>query len=246
MKPSEENILDTPTTEENLPPPIFPTAQALQDLMISPTVNPTNNYNIYSEIDEEEMNREDVNVESTYSVIEMLNFSADEMQSHTPLLLPSDVPFRSSVDMPKPPSPHARNLGPVPNGQRISANSNSHTFKTPHNPFGNEYSSPPERPPPPVPPVQSSEPVVEEALLDIILREFPDVEVEVCIKVFNQAKGDLTLARTELKVHQLMEMGFPYIEEADCTRALDHCQGKTERAAAWLLELSETISARKR
>ena len=76
--------------------------------------------------------------------------------------------------------------------------------------------------------------------------EFHDVSPATCRKIVDKNDGDIIRATKQLKVHQLMGMKLPFIEENDCVRALDHCQDKTDRAAVWLMDLSETISARRR
>ena len=52
------------------------------------------------------------------------------------------------------------------------------------------------------------------------------------------------MAQEEVKVRQLMNMSFLYIDKDDCHRALSHCQGKIKRATMWLMDQSETIASR--
>ncbi len=91
--------------------------------------------------------------------------------------------------------------------------------------------------PPPIHPRSNS----FKHILDTLLKEFPDIAPDTCTRLVRKYGNNIDRTRNELKVCQLLSMGFPYIEEKDCIRALDHCQGKTERAAVWLLEMSETI-----
>ena len=77
-----------------------------------------------------------------------------------------------------------------------------------------------------------------------LCQEFPDLNSWTCRVALEKHGGNLDLAREEVKVTQLMGMGFPYIDEDDCLQALSHCQGKMERAAMWLMEQSETIASR--
>ena len=81
-------------------------------------------------------------------------------------------------------------------------------------------------------------------IIDTLRLEFPDVTLGALNAAVQNSQGNIEKARGEVKVHQLMGFGLPYIHEEDCRRALTHCQGKMDRAAAWLLEQSETISNR--
>lgn len=81
-------------------------------------------------------------------------------------------------------------------------------------------------------------------MIDTLHLEFPDVTPGPLNTAVQNSQGNVEKAREEVKVYQLMGFGFPYIHEEDCRRALTHCQGKMDRAAAWLLEQSETISNR--
>ena len=81
-------------------------------------------------------------------------------------------------------------------------------------------------------------------MIDNLHLEFPDVSHGALNTAVQNSQGNIEKARGEVKVHQLMGFGLPYIHEEDCRRALTHCQGKMDRAAAWLLEQSETISNR--
>lgn len=75
--------------------------------------------------------------------------------------------------------------------------------------------------------------------------EFPDVDSNTLQKAIVRCRGELTPAREEVKVHQLMGFGLKYITEPDCRRALVHCQGKLDRAGVWLLGQDEEIAIRK-
>lgn len=80
--------------------------------------------------------------------------------------------------------------------------------------------------------------------LKTLCGEFPDLDSWTCQMALQKHGGNLECAREEVKVKQLMDMGFKYIDKDDCRRALSHCQGKMERAAMWLMEQSDTIARR--
>ena len=208
---SGQSILDMPT-KGDLPPPIAPTAEALQDLMI---LSETKNVSIYSDIDQ------DNDVESTYCVVQQGHFDNPPVQQGH-FDNPPPVPPRKTESNPdsqsfKPilPPPRSHDLTPIPHNEPSSN----------HRPISIHTSS--------------TEP--RENILQTLLKEFSDIAPDTCTRIARNCGSNVEKARKELKICQLMSMGFPYIEEKDCDRALEHCQGKTERAAAWLLELSETI-----
>ena len=75
--------------------------------------------------------------------------------------------------------------------------------------------------------------------------EFQSCGPEVCLGSLKKHKYDLSATKEEIRVHMLMEMQVAYIDAEDCRRALSHCQQKTDRAAAWLLEQSDDIGRRR-
>lgn len=83
-------------------------------------------------------------------------------------------------------------------------------------------------------------------ILDEILHdeEFSGFEVEICRFALEQQNYDLEYAKEEMRVQILLSMLLPHIREEDCRRALVHCQQKTNRAAAWLIQRSEELERR--
>lgn len=75
--------------------------------------------------------------------------------------------------------------------------------------------------------------------------EFSHVSKEDCTESLVTHNFNLEKAKDSLRVKFLLGMGIPYIDAADCERALSHCQHKTDRAAEWLLQLSEDIELRR-
>ena len=75
--------------------------------------------------------------------------------------------------------------------------------------------------------------------------EFQSCTPEVCMQALKKHKYEVDAAREEIRVHMLMEMQMAHITTEDCRRALSHCQQKTDRAAAWLLEQSDDIERRR-
>ena len=75
--------------------------------------------------------------------------------------------------------------------------------------------------------------------------EFQSCTPEVCMQALKKHKYEIDTAREEIRVHMLMEMQMAHITTEDCRRALSHCQQKTDRAAAWLLEQSDDIERRR-
>ena len=75
--------------------------------------------------------------------------------------------------------------------------------------------------------------------------EFQSCTPEVCMLALKKHKYEVDAAREEIRVHMLMEMQMAHITTEDCRRALPHCQQKTDRAAAWLLEQSDDIERRR-
>ena len=71
--------------------------------------------------------------------------------------------------------------------------------------------------------------------------EFQSCTHEVCLKALRKCNFEMNAAKEEVRVHMLMEMRVAHITADDCRRALSHCQQKTDRAAAWLLEQSDEI-----
>lgn len=78
-----------------------------------------------------------------------------------------------------------------------------------------------------------------------LVKDFPSVPFPVCCEALERHHGNIAAAREELQVHTLMAMGLPHITPDDCHRALHHCQGKMDRAASWLLEMSSILAAQK-
>ena len=82
--------------------------------------------------------------------------------------------------------------------------------------------------------------------LDRILTdpEFSDCQPEVATRALQKYKNDFEKVKEEIRVQKLLDMCIPNINNADCRRALSHCQQKTDRAAEWLLQLSLDIEDR--
>ena len=74
--------------------------------------------------------------------------------------------------------------------------------------------------------------------------EFSDSNSAVIRSALQKHGNDQDKARVEIRVSKLMDMGIPNINETDCVRALSHCQQKTDRAAEWLLQISDDIEER--
>ena len=75
--------------------------------------------------------------------------------------------------------------------------------------------------------------------------EFQSCTPEVCKQALEMHNYEMKAAKEEIRVHMLMEMQVAHIDPEDCRRALSHCQQKTDRAAAWLLEQSDDIERRR-
>ena len=75
--------------------------------------------------------------------------------------------------------------------------------------------------------------------------EFQSCTPEVCKHALKIHRYEINAAKEEIRVHMLMEMQVTHITAEDCRRALSHCQQKTDRAAAWLLEQSDEIERRR-
>lgn len=89
--------------------------------------------------------------------------------------------------------------------------------------------------------MQDKDDILEEFLND---EEFIGCEIEICKFSLEQHDFDIRKAKEEVRVQILLGMLLPNIREEDCRKALVHCQQKTNRAAAWLLQKSEDISRR--
>lgn len=89
--------------------------------------------------------------------------------------------------------------------------------------------------------IRDKDDILEELLSD---EEFSGCELEICKFALQQCDYDLELAREEVRVQNLLSMLLPHIREEDCRRALVHCQQKTNRAAAWLIQRSDQIDRR--
>jgi hypothetical protein len=86
----------------------------------------------------------------------------------------------------------------------------------------------------------------KEAILEDLLQdeEFTECELEICRFALEQQNYDVEGAKEEIRVQILLSMLLPNIREEDCRRALVHCQQKTNRAAAWLIQRSEELQKR--
>ena len=84
-------------------------------------------------------------------------------------------------------------------------------------------------------------------LQNLILRdeEFRNCSKQVCRESLVTFNCDVEKAKVNMRVQMLLGMRIPFIDASDCKRALSHCQHKTDRAAEWLLQLSEDIELRK-
>ncbi len=74
--------------------------------------------------------------------------------------------------------------------------------------------------------------------------EFSNCSSFLIRNALQKCKNDPKAAAQEIRVRKLMEMGVRNVSEIDCVRALSHCQQKTDRAAEWLLLISEDIKDR--
>ena len=94
--------------------------------------------------------------------------------------------------------------------------------------------------------LRSTPRVDKEDLLEGILvdDEFSGCDIEICRFSLEQCEYDVERAKEEIRVQILLGMMLPNIREADCRRALVHCQHKTDRAAAWLLQMCDEIQRR--
>ena len=89
--------------------------------------------------------------------------------------------------------------------------------------------------------VRDKDDILDEILQDT---EFSGCEVEICKFALEQQDYNLDKAKEEMRVQILLSMLLPHIREEDCRRALVHCQQKTNRAAAWLIQRSEELVRR--
>ena len=82
--------------------------------------------------------------------------------------------------------------------------------------------------------------------LDRILSdpEFSDCQPDVVRRALLKHRNDFEKVKEEIRVQKLLDMCIPNINNADCRRALSHCQQKTDRAAEWLLQLSLDVEER--
>ena len=78
----------------------------------------------------------------------------------------------------------------------------------------------------------------------VLMAEFPDASQDMCRRAFEKHKYDPKKAKEEVMIQLLMGMQIPCVDYNDCKRALSHCQWKMDRAAAWLLDQSDTILSR--
>ena len=89
--------------------------------------------------------------------------------------------------------------------------------------------------------VRDKDDILEELLAE---EEFANCQVEICRFALEQHNFDLERTKEEIRVQNLLSMLLPHIREEDCRRALVHCQHKTNRAAAWLMQRSEELQKR--
>ena len=78
----------------------------------------------------------------------------------------------------------------------------------------------------------------------VLMAEFPDASQDMCRRALEKHKYDPKKAKEEVMIQLLMGMQIPCVDYNDCKRALSHCQWKMDRAAAWLLDQSDTILSR--
>ena len=78
----------------------------------------------------------------------------------------------------------------------------------------------------------------------VLMADFPDASQEICRRALEKHKYDINKAKEEVMIQLLMGMQIPCVDYSDCKRALSHCQWKMDRAAAWLLDQSDTIMSR--
>ena len=296
---SPSSLIDIPMSEQNLPPPILPTAEALRDYLHAKT-SPVNLFDPLITSSSNIQGKQEViyqnspwsvdnghnGVPSQYSVVTRseLNIVPSTL---APIPYPRKKPGDDVLPLMKNPKPIPRTSKPIQHSysqdpfpqqpelnQQYSAVTSSHTQNGPvkstslyRTNTGTELDR---RKSAPVSPYNVIHPSIHsysfvsthtkstnmksskqkpentsETLLDILCKEFPDVEFRLCENAVRKSGGVLEKAREDIKVQQLLGMRFLYIKEEDCLRALTHCQGKMDRAAVWLIELSETISARK-
>ena len=293
---SSSSLIDIPMSEQNLPSPILPTAEALRDYLhaktspvdlFDPLITSSSNIQDKQEVVYQNspwsVDNGHYDVPSQYSVV-----TQSELNIVPSTLAPIPYPRKKLGDdvlplmkNPKPiprtskPIQHSYSQDPFPQqpelNQQYSAVTSSHTPVKSTSQSGTSTGTEMDRrKSAPVSPYNVIHPSVHayspvstrtnstnkksskqkpentpETLLDIICKEFPDVEFRLCENAVRKSGGVLEKAREDIKVQQLLGMRFLYIKEEDCLRALAHCQGKMDRAAVWLIELSETISARK-
>ena len=65
------------------------------------------------------------------------------------------------------------------------------------------------------------------------------------MKALEIHSNDVDKAREAVQTQILLGMSIPHTDADDCRRALKHCQGKIDRAAAWLIERSEELERRR-
>lgn len=80
---------------------------------------------------------------------------------------------------------------------------------------------------------------------EALTKDFPSLPPSVFTEALERHHGNVSAVREELHVQTLMAMGLAHITPDDCRRALQHCQGKLDRAASWLLEMSSILAAQK-
>lgn len=73
-------------------------------------------------------------------------------------------------------------------------------------------------------------------LYNPLAEEFPDADAAMCLRALLEHGSDIEKAREEVQVQILLGMRIPNTDAEDCRRALNHCQGKIDRAASWLVE----------
>ena len=75
-----------------------------------------------------------------------------------------------------------------------------------------------------------------DADIDWLRGEFPQMSDAQFRHYIEQFGGDVKEAFRRIKVQQLLDLGLPGFSEERCLRALEHCQFKVDRAAAFLMD----------
>lgn len=151
-----------------------------------------------------------------------------QQQQHAQAAGGSPLSQQKAKKRPMPPPRKSVNNSPGHNGSTAASQI------SPKRPHGSHASS-----------TGSSESEIRIQTLILSDPEFQSCTPEVCKQALKKHKYEVDAAKEEIRVHMLMEMQMPHITTEDCRRALSHCQQKTDRAAAWLLEQSDDIERRR-